>query len=226
MTWLMEDSTTSKYSQFLFYCGIASPLIYIIHDIVGGLTTPNFSFISNTISDLTNSASRANYPIGVFLLVASAITGLCFGIGIVRCFSFGQRPKIFIVGALLATTGILNIFTALAFAQDPIGAGLTFAGIMHITIVAICAVITIGVLLLVLGASSNKTKTDGRIFRFYTQFVLGCMVTGAILSVLVATSDIPVLGFVERFTIYSYQIWLISFAWRLIYRSGSKPSCE
>ena len=58
----------------LLYGGILGPFVYLLNDIIGGLVTPNYNYITNTISDLTKAGTQDTYILGPILLVISAIT--------------------------------------------------------------------------------------------------------------------------------------------------------
>jgi hypothetical membrane protein len=46
--------------KLLFYGGIFGPIAYLLNDIIGGIVTPNYSYIENTISDLTKLVKTKN----------------------------------------------------------------------------------------------------------------------------------------------------------------------
>ena len=67
--------------KILLYAGILAPLFYLLNDLIGGLTTPGYNYLINTVSDLTKAGST--YSLGPILLFISAIFGLLFGFGII-----------------------------------------------------------------------------------------------------------------------------------------------
>jgi len=45
--------------ELQFYGGILGPLMFLFVDIVGGIITPNYNYIINAVSELTQAGSRA-----------------------------------------------------------------------------------------------------------------------------------------------------------------------
>lgn len=194
--------------------GIVGPLLYVVHDVVGVCTTPNFSFIENTVSDLTNSAARAYYPLGIWLLVASALMGICFGAGIIQQIPRKQNTRLFTVGVMLTAVGCLNLLAATLFPQDLMGTPFTPNGIVHLMIVSISAVAAL--VLLWLAAKSVGNDVHSIRFKWITFGVFSLLFLGGILTGVVISQGWPVLGIVERIPVYMFQAWTMYFAIRLI----------
>ena len=188
--------------KFLLYGGIIAPLIYLIHDILGTILTPNYNPIINTISDLTKS--NANYILGSILLFISALFGICFGIGLIM-------NKYGLAGTFLIVISTFNIFTTTIFPQDPIGAPFTFPGIMHLVLVGISTILLFPTLLLI-GYNIKNLKR----FTLISVFI---MFISGILTGIVIVNSIPLLGLIERISIYTYQTWSVVIASFLIRNS-------
>ncbi|GAI15104.1 unnamed protein product, partial [marine sediment metagenome] len=100
-----------KLKKALLYGGILAPFFYLLNDIVGGIITPNYNYIINTVSDLTKAGST--YTLGSILLLISAIFGILFGLGIM--INYKKSKLIFFGGLMLLIIGIFNIFTGTIF---------------------------------------------------------------------------------------------------------------
>jgi hypothetical protein len=44
----------------------------LLNDIIGGIVTPNYSYITNTVSDLTKAGTHDTYLLGSILLLISS----------------------------------------------------------------------------------------------------------------------------------------------------------
>jgi len=208
--------------KFLFFGGIFGPIAYLLNDIIGGFVTPNYSYIQNTISDLTKAGTQDTYLLGSILLLISALMGITFGIGIISHYQYRHGKLIFFGGSLLTIMGIFNIFTATIFPQDPIGGELTFPGTMHLILVGISALLLFPALLMI-GIGLYREK-QWKPFRQYTFIsVLIIFISGG-LSVIVIVNGIALLGLVERISIYTFQIWSVVLAYKLITKHESLKS--
>ena len=200
--------------QVLLLGGFIGPIVYVLHDLIGGFITPDFSFVKNTVSDLTNSAARGNYPLGVALLFIASLMGAMFGIGIVMEHFNSRHRNLVYVGIAIAVTGFIQLFSATVFPQDPISAEFTREGVLHLAIVALSAVLAIVQLLLV---SQWAYKTmNWNVFAVLSLATLILMLTGGLLSSVIVTQQWSVLGLVERLSVYTFQLWTMVFAYRLI----------
>ena len=200
--------------RLLFWGGVFGPTAFLLNDIIGGIVTPNYNYIENTISDLTKAGTQDTYLLGSIILFISALMGIAFGFGIISHFRYGRARLVFLGGLFLTIIGIFTSLTGTIFPQDPIGLELTFPGTMHIILVGISLILTFPALLMI-GIGLNKTK-GWRLFRFYTFLsVIISFIFGGI-SVIVVANEIALLGLVERISVYTIQIWIVVLAIRLI----------
>ena len=207
--------------RLLFWGGIFGPAAFLLNDIIGGIVTPNYNYIENTISDLTKAGTQDTYLLGSIILLISALMGFAFGLGIISHFRYRHAKLVFLGGLFLTIIGILTSLTGTIFPQDPIGQELTFPGTMHIILVGISLILTF-LALLMIGIGLNKTK-GWRSFRLYTfitviiSFIFGGM------SVIIVANEIALLGLVERISVYTVQIWIVVLAYKLITEDKRVP---
>jgi len=199
-----------KLKKALLYGGILAPFFYLLNDIVGGIITPNYNYIINTVSDLTKAGS--SYTLGSFLLFISAIFSILFGLGIMV--NYKKSKLIFFGGLMLLIIGIFNIFTGTIFPQDPIGTESTFPGIMHLVLVGISLIFTFLILPFIGIGLYKKKQWKG--FRNYSFISVIIMFVFGILSVIVAVKGIEVMGLLERIAVYTFQIWSVVLAGLLL----------
>jgi hypothetical protein len=200
--------------KLLYYGGIISPIVFLLNDIIGGIITPNYNYIEQPISDLTQAGST--YLLGSVLLFIAALLSLLFGIGIILHYKPTTNKFIFIGAVFLIINSLFNSLTGTIFPQDPRdGSVATFAGTMHLTLVGIM-VILVFIALILIGIGFNKQK-QWKGFRNYTLISLVIMfIFGGILTPYIIANNIELLGLVERVVAYIFQVWSVVLAYKLI----------
>jgi len=146
-------------NRHLFYGGVIGPLFFLLVELVGGAMTPNYSIVTDTVSAMTAAGSPNALLLSSFYL-ASAILGFAFGIGLLRD-SMPRRSRLLRMGSMfLIVIAVLNSLTGTVFPTDPVGAGMTAAGLLHVVLVAVGAIM---VMLLVpfVGIGMNRTRKPG-----------------------------------------------------------------
>lgn len=205
--------------RLLFYGGILGPIVFLLNDIIGGLVTPNYSYIEQPISDLTQAGTHETYLLGSGLLFIAAILSIIFGIGIISHYKFKISKLIFLGGVILIIMAIFNSLTGTIFPQDPRGGGVaTFPGTMHLALVGI-NVILIFPALIMIGIGLNRER-QWKTFRNYTFISLIIMFIFGGLSAYIIAYDIELLGLVERVVVYVFQLWSVVLAYKLITEYG------
>lgn len=214
-----------KTKTLLLLAGYAGPLTYLIHDVLGGMTaTGNYSFIVDTISDLTNSKARGGYPLGVLLLIISALMAVLFGLGILLNLPAARSKELFYAGLIFIATGSLQLLTATVFPQDPMSAPLMFPGLMHLVIVGCSAILVIVMLSLVMRWEFSQSGSS--LFGGFTLLTLVLMIGGGIGTAIVVKGQVPIIGLVERLSIYPFQLWTMALAYRLTVKSNILSQSE
>jgi len=200
--------------KLLYYGGIFGPILFLLNDIIGGIVTTNYSYIEQPISDFTQSGST--YLLGSGLLFIASIMALIFGIGIIIHYKFKDNKLIFIGGLSLIIIALLNSLTGTIFPQDPRGGSIaTFAGTMHLALVAIVVLLTF-IALIPIGIGFYKQR-QWKGFRNYTLISIIIMfIFGGILTPYIISNNIELLGLVERVVAYMFQIWSVVLAYNLI----------
>ncbi len=200
--------------KLLYYGGIFGPLIFLINDIVGGIVTPNYNYIVQPVSDLTQVGS--SYLLGSVLLFIAAIMALIFGIGIISHYKFNINKLIFIGGLSLIIVALFNSLTGTIFPQDPRdGSVATFAGTMHLALVGIVVLLTfIALILIGIGFYRQRKWKSFRNFSLF--FLVIMLIFGGILTPYIISNNIELLGLVERVVAYVFQIWSVILAYKLI----------
>ncbi len=200
--------------KIFYFGGIFGPVAFLLNDIIGGLVTENYSYIKQPVSDLTQAGSP--YLLGSGLLFFASIMALIFGIGIILQYKFKINKLIFIGGLFLIIIAFFNSLTGTIFPQDPRdGSIVTFAGTMHLVLVAIVVILTF-IALITIGFGFYKQR-QWKGFRNYTSIsIIIMLIFGGILTPYIISNNIELLGLVERVVAYVFQIWSVLLAYKLI----------
>jgi hypothetical membrane protein len=195
--------------------GIIGPIIYILAVIIGGLLRNDYSFLYNTISELT----IANAPNLILMSILFGIYNfslLIFGIGAFKDNKIDNNRKYKAATLLLAIIGVLGLLL-LFFPQDPRNAAVTFQGTMHIAIAGITSLLTlISVLLIGINFRKVGEMKSFAVYSFISFVVI--LVSGGAAAISVATNS-AYGGLFERVTIFVFMIWVIVFSYLIIKKS-------
>lgn len=195
----------------LLRCGIASPVLYALADLLAGLRWHAYSFRDQTISELGAIGAPSRPLFATLLLIAYALL-LAFGIGIRRASGHGHRLRI--VGTLVIALAALALTVGQLASMRPRGVPQGLAGAMHLAEGAIA-------MLLVFLAMGFAATVFGARFRLYTWATIGLvLVLGAwtvrAAGAVEAGGQTPWLGVQERLWWYAYQSWFAVLALRLL----------
>lgn len=198
---------------FLYYAGMGAGIFYLLGDILGGLITPNYSYVRNAVSELIQSGAGNRTFLSPFFFLHATMMVL-FAIGLLVHHQFSQSKSIFIGGILLLTVGISHLLSSSIFPMDPVGAESTFPGAMHLILVGITVISTF-VLMPLLGIGLSRLY-EWRFFLTFTLVCLGIIIISGISSPVVIGRGIEVMGLTERITGYSFYVWMFALAVLLI----------
>lgn len=194
--------------QLLLASGIASSLLYVATDLVGGLSYPGYSFSSQAISEL-GAIGAPSKPLIDPLFLGYDLLALVFGIGIIREAAARNRALRVVGVALIAYGAIGFAAGTLAgptlFAMHPRG-GPVANDTPHILLTAVLVFF----LLLAMGFGAFAL---GRGFRIYS---LATMATSAMFGALTmpyparmeAGLPTPGFGIIERIDVYASLLWV------------------
>ena len=201
--------------KLLLICGVISPLIYIGMTILGGALIPGYSHIKDTVSELM-SPEAPNKGLMDTLMALSSVFSTLFGIGILLfAKASAQSSRLGVIGGvLLIILGILQIVVVLFFPQDPMGAELTFQGKMHIGLVAVEALMSILIPLL-LGLWLRKTglMPGPGIYSIVSAALI------VVMGIAIFPLGTSIMGLTERITVMIYELWMIIIALKFFIQS-------
>ncbi|MFC1957038.1 DUF998 domain-containing protein [Chloroflexota bacterium] len=174
-------------------CGIIAPILYLLTAIIGGVLSPGYSHISDTVSELL-VAGAPNRPLLNTLLITEYFLAILFAIGLHLGINEGRGSK---VGpAFLIIVAVLSLFTVF-FPQDPGGPPVTFAGTVHVVLIIPMVILSLGAFI----AFWRRLKTDS-LWSGYDRYSLVMFIVAIPLGVISAVSlDSPYLGLLERLAV-------------------------
>ena len=194
--------------RFLSLCGIIAPLLFIFTIILGGAIRPEYSHVSDTMSELFSPGSPHKLLLDI-LHTTFAILLIFFGIGILQ-FVRKIKPvgRTGLIGAFLfIAMGFVSVATAAVFPQDAWGSTPTFAGEMHIRLSGVIGLLSVFSMLLI-----GIWLIRGKIFPgfgIYSFITIGFVIISA--GFYAANIGSPIMGLTERITA------LIGFQWTFMF---------
>lgn len=193
---------TKTLKKILLTCGILASVIYILIDIFAAFYTPGYSYINQTVSELSAIGAPARSIWIAMNFIFNPLL-IAFGIGV---FLSAQKKSLLTTGILLVIWGLLG-FVWMFFPMHQRGSIGSTTDTMHL----VMAGITVPFMMLFIGFGSSA---KGKIFRFYSILtILAMLIFGALAGQqapkVAAQSPTPGLGIIERISVYSPMIWMI-----------------
>jgi hypothetical membrane protein len=127
--------------QILAICGMASPIVYTVMWILGGIVRSDYNHVRDDISSLFAVGAPRKEFFNSFIIVSSLLM-FVFYLGLHWGINNGQGS---IIGpALFVVSGFLGVLVALFFPLDAGGEITTLRGKMHLVLVMGSGILTIG----------------------------------------------------------------------------------
>lgn len=127
-------------SQIIAICGMASPIVYTLMWILGGILRTDYNHIRDDISSLFAIGAPRKQIFNGFIIVSSLLL-FVFYLGIHWGINNGQGS--IIAPILFVISGFLGVLVALFFPLDAGGEIITFRGKMHLVLVMASGILTI-----------------------------------------------------------------------------------
>ena len=191
----------------LLICGILSSLLYVCGDILAAMWYPGYSYIDQSISQLSAIGAPTRPFVGTILAVWDALV-IAFGIGVWA--SAGRKRSLRVTGMLLVIVGALGLVGQFFPSWSMQLSGGLAANTMHLIAGGVGALLTL--LYIGFGAAA-----DGKAFRLYSiatilTFLVSGTLTGMQIPRIDAQLSAPWVGVMERVMFYSYLLWILVFA--------------
>jgi hypothetical membrane protein len=197
--------------KVLLICGILSPVLYALSDMVAGMQWEGYSFRDQTISELGAIGAPSRPLFTVLLLVVYGLM-VAFGVGIWKAAVTNRRLQV--AGGLLIGVGVMALTVGPFVAMRLRGTEQGFAGTMHLVEGMVA-------MLMIFTAMGIAATTFGTRFRLYTIATIVLALgfgawSGFGAPRIVQGLATPWVGVKERIFWYGYQSWYIVLALMLL----------
>jgi hypothetical protein len=194
---------TTVLGKVLLLCGILSSLLWIGGDILASIQYEGYSFISQSISELSAIGAPTRsllLPLGIIYEVLL----FTFGLGVLITGGLMRAQRF--TGILLmthASVGLVSMF----FPMTIRGGEFTISDIMHIIFYTLIPLI----ILLTIGFGANIHGKRFRLYSIVTILILiVCWVLTAMAAPRIAVGlPTPWVGIYERLNVYGYMQWVL-----------------
>lgn len=195
----------------LLLCGVISPLLYALADLLAGLSWAGYSFRDQTISEL-GAIGAPSRPLFATLIFLTYLLFTAFGVGVWKAAQ--DRYKLRIAGAFLIALGVLALTVGQFVAMRLRGEEQGLRGALHLIEGAVAMV-------LLLAAMAFAAAALGRAFAIYTIFTVAVMLIfggWSAMSIPQVGHGLPTpwTGVLERIYWYSYWLWYLVLAVKLL----------
>lgn len=197
--------------KILLVCGILSPVLYAVSDVLAGMQWEGYSFRDQTISEL-GAVGAPSRPLFALLLLAVYGLMVAFGVGIRKAARGSRRLRV--TGGLLVGLGVMALTVGQFAAMRLRGTEQGLAGTMHLIEGMVAMLMTFT-------AMGIAATTFGTRFRLYTIATI-ILALGFGAWALLEAPQIehglvtPWIGVKERIFWYGYQSWFIVLALTLL----------
>jgi hypothetical protein len=215
-----EDRRLARFQSLtlrhvLLASGVAAPAWWVAMDIVGSFRYPGYSYVDQTISELS-AEGALNRTFMILSGVPYPALMVAFGAGV--WMAAGSRRAGRVTGALLATEAVFGYVGGLLFpmaTREVIAAGgETLRNSLH-------APYGMGMPVLFVSAMIAGWRLFGTRFRSFSHATIAVMIVFGILTVLqadelAANEPTPWLGIEERVNAYAAMLWIAVLAIALL----------
>ena len=186
--------------QILAICGIASPILYTLMWILGGILRSDYSHIRDDISSLFAVGAPRKRFFNSFI-IASSLLLFVFYLGLHWSINNGQGS---LIGPILfVVSGFLGVLVALFFPLDAGGEIITLRGKMHLILVITSGILTIAGMM---ALWFRLESVEG-----WSAFATYSLISAIISLVLIIISGIFIesrfRGLLERFGVTPFQLY-------------------
>jgi hypothetical protein len=195
-----------KLSIFALF-GIIAPIIFVITVVVGGLMTPGYSHLSQSISELVMSGAPNKLHLDISFSI-NYVFSCIFGFGLFVIFRSKASPlnssKGLVGFIILGVIAVLSFLSSNFFTMNLPGTPATTSGTVHLLLVGLESIGSMAAILLV-GLWFKKVGLRG--YGVYSIITLVIVFATGIMTLVGTTQDSSYVGLFERLTIGAFALW-------------------
>ena len=203
--------------------GIIAPTIFVVTIVVGGLITPGYSHLSQSISELVMSGAQNKLYLDISFSI-NYVFSCIFGFGLFAIFRSKASPLNSSTGLIgFITLGVIAVLSFLSsnfFTMNLPGTPATTSGTIHLILVALESIGSMAAILLV-GLWFKKVGLSG--YSVYSIITLIIVFATGIMTLVATTQDSSYVGLFERLTIGAFALWSFIIALKFY---NFKPSLQ
>ena len=196
------------------FMGIASPILFAVIVVVGGLMRPDYSHISQAISELTQRGALNKPLLDIGLYITELMT-IAFGFGVL--WAVRSAGSSFRISAMLVVSIALVGLLFGPFPMDPVGEPFTRSGIIHLILALVSSLGTMAILIFAGLGWRNVAQGKGWSTYSFISFVL-VFVTGLLGAMAIARGWTTV-GLWQRLSVGVFLLWKGALAITLLQRT-------
>jgi Protein of unknown function (DUF998) len=201
--------------KLILVCGILAPLLYVATDTVAAIRWEGYSYTAQTISE-TFAIGAPTRPLVLLRGLGYSVLVIAFGLGVWGSAS-GKRT-LRVAGALLVGIAVVDLLAPFLAPMHLRGAERTLTDTMHIVLASVDVLF----ILLIIGFAA---PAFGKRFRLYSiGTILVVVLFGTLAGLdgprIAANLPTPWVGVTERVSVFSYMLWLVVFATKLLRVQG------
>jgi hypothetical protein len=187
--------------------GIIAPPIFVVTIVVGGLITPGYSHLSQSISELVMSGAQNKLYLDISFSI-NYVFSCIFGFGLFAILRSKASPLNSSTGLIgFITLGVIAVLSFLSsnfFTMNLPGTPATTSGTIHLILVALESIGSMAAILLV-GLWFKKVGLSG--YSVYSIITLIVVFATGIMTLVATTQDSSYVGLFERLTIGAFALW-------------------
>jgi len=202
----MKTAETAWGLRSLLTCGIVASLLFVGTDILAGALWHGYSFIAQSISELSAAGAPTRRLVLPLNLIYYALM-IAFGLGVWRLAT--QNPALRVTALMVAGNAVISAVAVAFFPMHPGEAVGTLANTMNIVLLGV------GMLFFLLAMGFGAAAFRNW-FRFYS---IGTLLAYLVLTILRLSGALPVpagqsalVGAQERTMVAGYLLWVVMLA--------------
>lgn len=187
--------------------GIIAPIIFVVTIIVGGLMTPGYSHLSQSISELVISGAQNKLYLDISFSI-NYVFSCIFGFGLFVIFRSKASPLNSSTGLIgfiiLGVISILSFLSSNFFTMNLPGTPATTFGTIHLILVGLESIGSMTAILLV-GFWFRRVGLSG--YGVYSIITLAIVFITGIMTLVATTEGSAYVGLFERLTVGAFALW-------------------
>lgn len=191
----------------LIRCGAVAAVLYTLIVVIGGFVAVGYDHVAAPVSSLYQTGAANALPIALAFAIYNAFV-VAFGIGFGNIARAATEPRRSVGMAAAVALVLVGIAGGLddIFPQDPIGSVMTTTGTLHIAFAGIASLLTI--IAIGLAAAWEWPRRELRRSAWFSVVTVALILAFGPLTAAATAGSWPVMGLLERVTIFSFMVWM------------------